>query len=205
MNLRTITIIAILFFTGVSHAQDEPKALTSIDSLGNWHLRVNSVMFPFDSTTGRITYTGIVEVKGLTSQQIYLRATEWFAQTFVSGKSVIDLDDAVSGKIIGKGNLSFTYKNLMVTSPGGCVHFTITVLTKDGRYKYIITNLEHEGVSNLPSAGMLEYPKWPKGTGNWWSYSTNYQRLKDETNTQILAMIESLNTHMATTASENNW
>lgn len=60
-------------------------------------------IFPIDNRTGEITYSEIIKVDSVKSQELYIRAKVWFVHSFVSAKNVIQLDDKESGKIIGKG------------------------------------------------------------------------------------------------------
>jgi hypothetical protein len=196
------TIIAFLLISFTVKGQDKP--LYQIDSLGNYYRFMEEVRFPFDTVTHRVTYTGVVEVKGRTSQQLYLSAKEWFAKVFNSGKAVIDLDDNVSYKLIGKGKTEFIFK-YMGGNQGGYLNFTITIMAKEGRYKYIITNIDHEGNGKIPTVGPIEAEKWPKGTGNWWSYGENYKRLKQQANSDALAFIASLKEHMTKSSTSDNW
>ena len=55
--------------------------------------------------------------------ELFSNALEWFANSFKSGKDVLQVSDKESGKIIGKG-----YFN---TSP-----IQITIVVKDNKYRY---------------------------------------------------------------------
>ena len=61
-------------------------------------------------------------------------ANNFFVHTYKSANDVIQSNDKEAGKIIGKGNYSVTH----VMSNFRIEH-TITLLVKEGRYKYIIT------------------------------------------------------------------
>lgn len=77
----------------------------------------------------------VYEISGLTQRQIYDKAAEWMAKTYVSSKEVIQLKDPVNGKIIGKGVTSFT--NIMVSIP---CEYTISIESKDGRVRVTFEN-----------------------------------------------------------------
>src|ERR1700754_3807169 len=64
---------------------------------------------PIDSVTKQITYKAIVEVPGISANDIYSRAREWFATAFKSANSVLQMDDKISGKLIGKGVFTHNY------------------------------------------------------------------------------------------------
>jgi hypothetical protein len=93
---------------------------------------------PVDSSTHLISYTGIVQANG-TQQELYSRAREWFAKTYNSAQSVIQMDD--KDKIVGKANMVSYYKNYHF----GLIYYTISVYLKDGKYKYEITDFYHKG------------------------------------------------------------
>lgn len=80
-------------------------------------------------------YSDVVEIPNKTSVQLYRAAQEWFAVTFNSSKDVIQLEDSIQKKIIGKGIKPVKYRQMGVTSNLD-VYFTLIVQFKDGRYKY---------------------------------------------------------------------
>jgi hypothetical protein len=134
-----------------------------------------------------------------------LSAKEWFSKVFNSSKAVIDLDDNINFKVIGKGQTSFVFKNTLGGEPGGYIHYTITIMAKEGRYKYIVTDIYHEGGGKLASGGMVEAERWPKGTGNLWNFRGNWAKYKLQANADALSFISSLKDHMTKAASNENW
>jgi hypothetical protein len=100
---------------------------------------------PVDPTTNLITYSEVVETPGVSKADLYVRAGTWFSRTFKSSKSVLELQDKEAGKLIGKGVIPVIIKvPIMGATDAGTVSATITVLCKDGKYKYVIDNLNHE-------------------------------------------------------------
>lgn len=102
--------------------------------------------FPVDSATGRIVYTDVVSVPGVSQADLYARAFEWMAKVYNSSKSVIELNDREAGKIIGKGAIPVRLKGSKVTNSAGVVGYTVSVFCKEGRYKYVLTDFHHEQV-----------------------------------------------------------
>lgn len=82
-------------------------------------------IFPIDSITGEIIYSGIVEVDSINSQELYVRTHAWFTHSFGSAQNVIQLDDKETGKIIGKGNAFVTNGESEMKMMGGFVDFYI--------------------------------------------------------------------------------
>jgi hypothetical protein len=117
----------------------------------------DGTILPFDETTHQITYQGVVEVPGATKDQLYTRAYEWLAKTYRSANAVIQMQDKEAGRLMGKGAALVSIKGFSA----GFVRHTLTVYLKDGRYKYVLTDLEHEatGAHNIYSGGPLERPK----------------------------------------------
>lgn len=50
-----------------------------------------------------LTYVQVIEAPGKTAEQLYINLNHWYTSTFVSGESVIELNDKESGIIIAKG------------------------------------------------------------------------------------------------------
>ncbi len=107
---------------------------------------------PMDNTTGRITFTEVVKVDSTTSkEQLYSRAREWFAKSYNSSKDVIQMDDKTSGKIVGKAIFKTYLESIIGPYTSGNIGYTISVIVKDGRYKYEITDFDHQGLSEYSS------------------------------------------------------
>lgn len=95
-------------------------------------------------------YSDVIEVPGKTADQLYTGANEWFALTFKSANDVIQLNDPVERKIIGKGMKQANYYiNKYPTYYD--VYFTLLVQFKDNRFKYSIQSTE------LKAAGKTSY------------------------------------------------
>jgi hypothetical protein len=91
------------------------------------------ILFPLCSSAQK--YSEVVEIQGKNSEQLYKSAKEWFALAFKSANDVIQLDDAIEKKIIGKGVKQVNYTVGKIPTYMN-VFFTLSVQFKDGRYKY---------------------------------------------------------------------
>jgi hypothetical protein len=73
----------------------------------------------------------VIEFPGINKSQIYTRSLEWIATSFRSAKSVIELQDKESGKIIG---------NILIPCGSGLglfyVRSTLTIEAKDNRARF---------------------------------------------------------------------
>ena len=103
-------------------------------------------ILPIDSVTKLVTYQGVETVSGKTKLEIYSALRGWVATAFKDSKSVIQMDDKDAGKIICVGNIpvSFLNRRNEPYMDAGIVKFELTILIKDGRYKYIFSNFFHE-------------------------------------------------------------
>ena len=109
---------------------------------------------PIDTQTKLITYEGVVEVPGVSKADLYLRAHAWVAKTYRSANDVIQMQDKEAGQLIIKGVSRVSSRG----NSFGIVRHTLTIYVKDGRYKYVLSDLTHDasGAPNIYSAGPLE-------------------------------------------------
>jgi hypothetical protein len=93
-------------------------------------------------------------VPGVSKDQLYSRAFEWVAKTYNSARAVIQMQDKESGKLVVKGLTRISIRGY----EGGVVTHTLSIYVKDGRYKYILTDLNHDAtaVQNVSPGGPLE-------------------------------------------------
>lgn len=99
---------------------------------------VHSQELPTDSETGKIVYEEIVQAENFSKADLYSNALEWFALKYNSAIDVIQFKDENAGKIIGKGLFKIVY---YTRNPS--IYHTISIYTKDGRYKYVISDLSY--------------------------------------------------------------
>lgn len=85
---------------------------------------------------GVVNYSGVIQVDGISKDELYSRAKKWFVITYKSAKDVIQLDDKENGNIIGKGKFGIVY---YAREP--YIDHTISISVKDGRFKYEIMNM----------------------------------------------------------------
>lgn len=102
---------------------------------------------PIDESTGKITFTDVIYLQDSTISKdvLFSKAQEWFAKTYNSSKSVLQMNDKESGKLIGKALMQVYHKAMGKDYESGHINYTISIFVKDGRYKYEITDLHHTG------------------------------------------------------------
>jgi hypothetical protein len=102
------------------------------------------ILMPFDSVTNLITYNGIVEQEESGSDSLYARAKRFSEKNLGKGKALYELDKR-NQKLVVNGSIpAFAYINKFNKKTIGKFQFKMTILVKEGRYKYTITNFVHE-------------------------------------------------------------
>jgi len=89
-----------------------------------------------DEQTGKYTKQAVIEIENKSKQVLYKKAVEWITLNYNSANDVVQLDDKENGEIIGKGSF-----RIPLYSINPVINHTITILVKDGRYKYLISDL----------------------------------------------------------------
>jgi hypothetical protein len=118
---------------------------------------------PLDPQTQRIAYQGVIMVPGVSQADLYTRAAAWINQTYTADKELVQ--NPTTGELVLKAARPVTvrreYEGVLRPSYAGVVRHTLTVYVKDGRYKYVFTDLTHDamGTRNMQSGGPLEQPK----------------------------------------------
>jgi len=78
----------------------------------------------------------VIEVPAQSKDQLFARTLAWMAESFVSSKAVIELQDKENGKIIGHGRTSFSSMGL-VEIP---CDYTLIVDVKDEKVRLTFNN-----------------------------------------------------------------
>jgi hypothetical protein len=122
------------------------------------------IVLAVDTLTNLITYTGIVEQEESSSDSIYSRAKAWASKIFAPNqkdpKALFEVDKKNQKLVINGVLQASSYANKYAKQPMGTYQFKLTLLIKEGRYKYTITNLVHEGIkpnSGVPLRNYFEY------------------------------------------------
>lgn len=158
-------------------------------------------IFPLDEN-GEIVYSEIVNVDSVSAKVLYVRAHQWFANTFKSAQDVIQLDDKEAGIMIGKGFFeAVSARNNLIVS----VYFTVEIQTKDGRYKYVFSNFSCKQdffggetmTLDLKSSSVWKNAVWQK------RFDEDWLNTKKDANTRMVNIIDGLKKSMSTNTS--NW
>lgn len=163
--------------------------------------------------TDKLSYSEVMTVEGISKQELYNRGKLWFAKAFNSANNVIQLDDKESGEIVGKA--LFIYKPSMLSASEqtkGPVRYTVSLSFKDGRYKYEVTDFNHDPAGNSYgsiSVGVItkddQYPE--EKAKNKKLKDKVWQDIKKQIENEILPLIANLKESMSKTAEtkKNDW
>lgn len=78
-------------------------------------------------------------------EELFNRARLWFADYYKSSKDVLQISDRESGELVGKPLFKYSSRYFVGSAATvGVVNYTIKVFVKDGRYKYIVSDFNHE-------------------------------------------------------------
>jgi hypothetical protein len=196
--MKRILLLSLLIFGYFGYSQDKKER----------------PILPIDSATGKIFYKGVVNVDSVSKQELYLRAREWFVNSFKQSNSVIQMDDKESGTIIGKGNTSISVNSMFGSVEYGFIRFTVSVYIKDGKYKYSFTDFKQQDwrVGGSPNSGVIR-----GDLGNvecMYNYDCGYKmswtrkgfnKILNDLNDTILDLISSLGKSMSSSAKKDEW
>jgi len=151
---------------------------------------------------GKVTYSDVVQLPGVTKEELYKRVKLWFNETYNSNKDIIQLDDKEHGEIIGKGSFRAKWNFRFYTALSMNVWKTIKIQFKDDSFRYEITDFRLNNYfypiqnTSLSDAGM-PIELWNKG------HDANNKKFYPRINNQMIALINSLKTAVKAKVSEN--
>lgn len=135
--------------------------------------------------------------------ELFNRARQWFSNNLRSEKDVFSISDKESGEISGTAVVEYKSDRFYfgVVCINGFVIFKVNVYVKDGRYKYVFHSFYHEGSyfdgNNPISYGILTNSKYAPKPTRGLANNKAWAEIKDQTTSQINALITSLKTAMS--------
>lgn len=102
----------------------------------------------FAQNSNPLIYSEVVDLPGLSKDEIYSMARMWFVEAYKNPQKVLQIQDKESGEIVGKGNTKY-YSKIWMGAEGskGVINYTVKIFIKDGKYKYEITDFIHKGIT----------------------------------------------------------
>ena len=158
----------------------------------------NSQELPVDKDTKLITYTKVIEQSG-SADQLYKKANRWFLSYYKNPHNVIK--ESANHKIIAQPRFKILNPNNKkgIATMGGIVKYSFTVIFKDGRYKYNISNIEWKQTSKYP------IERWNNKKAK--SYQEKYAYYLEQVNTEITKVLSEMNASIkkSTKQETDNW
>ena len=155
--------------------------------------RSQDVNLPKNSE-GKVEYSSVVNVDSISADILFSKAKLFITEAFKSGKDVTQLIDEATKTIIGKGTIKVEVAKMLGMVFPGYVKFTVTISSKEGRYKYIFTNfiLDYQGGTSQPRIeASLDNENNPRTVSKkQWAF------VKGQVNETILLMIKDLKSTM---------
>ncbi len=106
-----------------------------------------------DAKTNLITYSGVPEVAGVASADLYDRAMTWVKGYYKNYAEKLRKYDRETGEmeIFGRFPVyAYDKKGVKTTSRQGLIQYTLIIRFRDGRYKYTLSKLNLKAMSNQP-------------------------------------------------------
>ena len=122
-----LLLIAFLLIPFVSHSQSDSIPINA---------------------DGKYEYSEVVNVDSASAQKLYSNAKIFIVTAFKSGKAVTQLNDDAAKTVAGNGTEQVFTKGLVGSAINKFIKFRILIQSKDGRYKYSITNFEIHFISD---------------------------------------------------------
>lgn len=90
---------------------------------------------PIDTVSNKYQYREVVTVNGVTKDQLFDKARQWFVSNYKDASEVLQVQDKESGTLVGKGLFTVNFQ-------GGQrkVFHTVSIDCKDGKYRVTITD-----------------------------------------------------------------
>jgi hypothetical protein len=146
--------------TSTNSGGDDSTKESSENGEANTVVGYKRIVLNLDSNTNLITYSGVVEQEESGSDSLYARAKKFGEKLFGKDKSIFELQK-YGQKLVMNGSITaYSYANKYNKKSIGKYEFKMTVYIKEGRYKYTITNLVHQGptpANGKPFRNYFEY------------------------------------------------
>lgn len=176
-------------------------ASLSINAFGQKKGELNWPAMQVDPKTNLITYTEVPEVDGVLAADIYDRAMKWGGEYFKNFSEKLKKQDKTAGEmeIFYRFPIyAYDKKGVKTTTKQGLAQFTLTIMFKDGRYKYTITDLNLKATSYMPLEPWLDRED---------PDAENHSYYLTDIDTEIRAIIDSMKAGLDTSGpkSSEDW
>lgn len=146
----------------------------------------------FGQSDTTLKYTEVVQIDSISKQELYQRARSWTNDVFNNSKNVIQINDKETGEIAGKAifNATFSWNALGKRTTETTVNFKFQITVKDGKYKYVFTNLT-DGYYGYLLTSAKENPYQTKGISKK-NLDVIWVSLKESSEYKMIGLINTL-------------
>lgn len=161
-----------------------------------------------------LTYSEVIQVDGVSKDELYNRAKQWFSSAYRDANKVIKDESKSDGSITAKAIMRYNSGILSGSAiTKGAISYDIAIAVRDGRYKYVISNFIHTPYDDeqYGNFGLIttsdEAPKvkLKLGTTNGWRRKV-WEDIKKQIDEYTPALIEDMKSGMSKAApTEEDW
>jgi hypothetical protein len=149
---KTFLTAAVILFSGLTAwGQKQQTVYNSFPDM------------PIDENTNLVTYKEVVRQKA-SSDELYERALKWANKYYSNPTVVIQKKDKIGGVLECVSGIRITTldKDGKTSVMAGMVYYTLTIEAREGRYRYIITDLYKREAARFPIEKWLDdtKPEW---------------------------------------------
>jgi len=157
---------------------------------------------PQNTDIDKLIFSDVIYTdNNISSDEMLIIARQWYSKLFDTPPFFYQTDS--NGNILtGKGKIftGSSGRNLYA----GIVEFSLELQFKDGKYKYIVSNLIHTAFEPEYSGGDLDDNKPDCGTLN--ISKRQWKKIKDSSENKVMDLINNLKDHINKgTIMNNNW
>jgi hypothetical protein len=128
---RILLLCAMVLSMVPVFGQSATEMLAEIE--GKWELDNNE----------NVTFTRVIEVPGVSKDDLYTRVLSYFTYNYNSGDDVVQIQDKEQGLIVGKGIYSEVHVGISLYKTIVDVYHILRVDIKDGRLRAMISLTEY--------------------------------------------------------------
>jgi hypothetical protein len=159
------------------------------------------VKMPVNEETKLITYEKVQEVAGVNQAELYQRGLQWCMTYFKNPTDVIRSRDSIGGTIVCKARFKISNPpdKKGLETDAGLVQYTLNLMFKDGRYRYVLTEI------NWKQQSYYGIEKWMDTSNQY--YKTEFEYYLQQSDDKVKELLKDLDKgmKMAPKAKASDW
>jgi hypothetical protein len=184
-----IVLVCVFAVPGIAQKKKKPE-----------EVKIEVPALPYDAKTNLIAYDKVLETKGTTAE-LYAKGLAWMKDYYKNPTDVIRVKDAEGGKLEGKARFRIwdEKEGTGTKTLAGMVEYDISIMCREGRYKYTVTKIGKKQSTFFP------IEKWDEA--NKAEYTRMFASYLVQIDEEMTKLVESLNTAMTASpeAKEEEW